>query len=106
MSRPASRAAPLLLVLLTALVFAPSLLGGFLDWDDPINFLENPYYRGQPAIGAFERAITVHPRDPVARLGLARAYAAHGDRAAARQQLAALRSLDPRLAAQVEQEFR
>jgi len=46
MLRPALRATPLALALVTAVVFAPSLRGGFVDWDDPINFLENPYYRG------------------------------------------------------------
>jgi Flp pilus assembly protein TadD len=30
----------------TAVVFAPVLRAGFVDWDDPVNFLENPYYRG------------------------------------------------------------
>jgi tetratricopeptide (TPR) repeat protein len=58
------------------------------------------------ALTAFERAIAVNPADPVARLGLARAYAARGDRAAAREQLVVLSRLDPRLARQVEQEFR
>ena len=46
MLRPAWRAAPLALALVTAVVFAPVLRAGFVDWDDPINFLENPYYRG------------------------------------------------------------
>jgi tetratricopeptide (TPR) repeat protein len=46
MLRPAWRAAPLVLALVTAVVFTPVLHAGFVDWDDPINFLENPYYRG------------------------------------------------------------
>ena len=46
MLRPAWRAAPFALALVTAVVFAPVLRAGFLDWDDPINFLDNPYYRG------------------------------------------------------------
>jgi len=46
MLRPAWRAAPLALALVTAVVFAPVLRAGFVDWDDPINFLENPHYRG------------------------------------------------------------
>ena len=46
MLRPAWRAAPVALALVTVVVFAPVLRAGFLDWDDPINFLENPYYRG------------------------------------------------------------
>ena len=62
--------------------------------------------RVEPALSAFERAIAVNPADPVARLGLARAYAAAGDRASAREQLVVLSRLDPRLARQVEQEFR
>ena len=32
--------------LVTVAVFGPSLRHGFTDWDDPINFLDNPYYRG------------------------------------------------------------
>lgn len=40
------RATPLALALITAVVFAPVLRADFVDWDDPINFLENPYYRG------------------------------------------------------------
>lgn len=46
MLRPAWRAAPFALALVTVVVFAPVLRAGFLDWDDPINFLDNPYYRG------------------------------------------------------------
>ncbi|HEU4437872.1 MAG TPA: tetratricopeptide repeat protein, partial [Methylomirabilota bacterium] len=32
--------------LVTAAVFGSSLHHGFTDWDDPINFLDNPHYRG------------------------------------------------------------
>jgi Flp pilus assembly protein TadD len=46
MLRPAWRAAPLILAVVTAVVFTPVLNAGFVDWDDPINFLQNPYYRG------------------------------------------------------------
>ena len=46
MRHPAWRAVPLALALVTAVVFAPVLRAGFVSWDDPINFLENPYYRG------------------------------------------------------------
>jgi len=48
MPRPriAARAVPLGIALLTVAVFLPVLRAGFVDWDDPINFLENPYYRG------------------------------------------------------------
>jgi len=58
-----------------------------------------------PAKAAFERALAVHETDPVAHLGLARVYAARGDRAAARAQLTILSRIDPLLARAVEQEF-
>jgi protein O-mannosyl-transferase len=45
-SRIAARAVPVGIALLTIAVFLPVLRAGFVDWDDPINFLENPYYRG------------------------------------------------------------
>jgi Flp pilus assembly protein TadD len=38
--------APLLVALLTFAVFAPSLWYGFVNWDDPVNFLDNDAYRG------------------------------------------------------------
>ena len=38
--------ASVIVFLLTAGVFAPALLNGFVDWDDNINFLGNPHYRG------------------------------------------------------------
>ena len=59
----------------------------------------------EPAVAAFRRAIAVSPQDPGARLGLARAHLAIGDRSAAREQIAILRTIDPGLAAQVAQEF-
>ncbi|HKW90632.1 MAG TPA: tetratricopeptide repeat protein [Methylomirabilota bacterium] len=62
-------------------------------------------HRFDPAQAAFERALAVHETDPVAHLGLARVYAARGDRAGARAQLAILRRIDPQLARTVEQEF-
>jgi len=45
-SRTAAWAVPVGIALATAVVFLPVLRAGFVDWDDPINFLENPYYRG------------------------------------------------------------
>jgi len=39
-------AVPIEVALLTAAVFLPALRADFVDWDDPINFLNNPYYRG------------------------------------------------------------
>ena len=61
--------------------------------------------RVEPAMATFRRATTVSPKDPVARLGLARAHLAVGDRSAAREQIAILKTIDPGLAAQVAQEF-
>ncbi len=31
---------------ITFAVFSPALQNQFVDWDDPLNFLENPHYRG------------------------------------------------------------
>ncbi len=45
-SRIAAWAVPLGIACFTAAVFLPVLRAGFVDWDDPINFLDNPYYRG------------------------------------------------------------
>jgi cytochrome c-type biogenesis protein CcmH/NrfG len=61
--------------------------------------------RVEPAMATFRRAIAASPKDPTGHLGLARAYLAGGDRAAAREQIAILKSIDPGLAAQVAQEF-
>jgi len=45
-SRTAAWAVPVGIALGTAVVFLPILRAGFVNWDDPTNFLENPYYRG------------------------------------------------------------
>ena len=45
-SRTAAWAVPVGIALATAAVFLPVLRAGFVNWDDSINFLENPYYRG------------------------------------------------------------
>jgi len=37
---------PLAVAGLTAAVFLPTLSGSFLNWDDNVNFLDNPAYRG------------------------------------------------------------
>jgi len=37
---------PLVIFTLTALVFLPALWNGFVDWDDNVNLLQNPNYRG------------------------------------------------------------
>ena len=37
---------PYALAAVAFLVFSPALLNGFVDWDDHINLLENPSYRG------------------------------------------------------------
>ena len=44
--RPESWLIPLLIALATFLAFSPSLKNGFVDWDDDVNFLNNPFYRG------------------------------------------------------------
>jgi protein O-mannosyl-transferase len=41
------RVVPSVVVLaVTAAVFSPALWNGFVDWDDNVNFLANPHYRG------------------------------------------------------------
>ena len=40
------RLIPYALAAVAFLVFSPALLNGFVDWDDHINLLENPSYRG------------------------------------------------------------
>ena len=37
---------PVAVAILTAAVFLPTLSGSFLNWDDNVNFLDNPAYRG------------------------------------------------------------
>ncbi len=37
---------PSLLALVTFVAFLPALRNGFVNWDDDVNFLTNPYYRG------------------------------------------------------------
>jgi Flp pilus assembly protein TadD len=37
---------PLLLLAVTAITFLPSLANDFVDWDDNVNLLKNPAYRG------------------------------------------------------------
>ncbi len=36
----------ILVFALTAYAFWPSLHNGFVSWDDPLNFTDNPHYRG------------------------------------------------------------
>ena len=43
---PARWLVPVLVALFTAGVFLPVLQNGFVNWDDTINFLSNPHYRG------------------------------------------------------------
>jgi tetratricopeptide (TPR) repeat protein len=38
--------APLLTLLLTGMAFFPALQNGFVDWDDDVNIVDNPNYRG------------------------------------------------------------
>jgi tetratricopeptide (TPR) repeat protein len=44
--RPPPGADAVLVFVLTLIAFLPGLFGGFLNWDDDQNFLENPAYRG------------------------------------------------------------
>ncbi len=44
--RRASWLAPLVVVLVTAVAFLPTLRNGWVSWDDDKNFLENPHFRG------------------------------------------------------------
>src|SRR2546428_3879657 len=37
---------PVLVALVTFAVFLPALQNQFVNWDDPTNFLDNPYFRG------------------------------------------------------------
>lgn len=37
---------PLVIALISSACFLPSLSGSFLNWDDNVNFLDNPAYRG------------------------------------------------------------
>ena len=37
---------PLAVAILTVVAFLPTLSGSFLNWDDNVNFLDNPAYRG------------------------------------------------------------
>jgi tetratricopeptide (TPR) repeat protein len=62
--------------------------------------------RPEQARQAFERALAIDRADPVAHLGLGRAHLARGDRAAAGEEIEALRRLDPSLARMLEQEMR
>ena len=44
--QPAVWLAPLLVAIITFVVFLPALRAGFVTWDDDRNFLSNPHYRG------------------------------------------------------------
>jgi hypothetical protein len=44
MSRPSM--IPMAVAVLTTVCFLPTLSGSFLNWDDNVNFLDNPAYRG------------------------------------------------------------
>ncbi len=45
-TRASRRVLPVGLAVVSILVFAPTLGGEFLDWDDHVNFVDNPGYRG------------------------------------------------------------
>jgi len=40
------RALPFVIAILACIPFTPALHGGFVDWDDEVNFVTNPAYRG------------------------------------------------------------
>src|ERR1041385_8243061 len=40
------RLLPMLIAALTVIAFLPVLRNGFVEWDDPVAILQNPYYRG------------------------------------------------------------
>ena len=46
MTCPGRLLLPLLVFLITGAVFLPALRGDFLNWDDSVNFVANPHYRG------------------------------------------------------------
>ena len=46
LARVAAGALPVEIALVTVAIFLPALRATWVDWDDPINFLLNPYYRG------------------------------------------------------------
>jgi protein O-mannosyl-transferase len=78
------------------------------DWVPALDTLGQAYLmvgHVEPAMAAFRRAIASSPKDPIAHLGLARAQLAAGDRAAARERFAILRTIDPGLAAHIAKEF-
>jgi Flp pilus assembly protein TadD len=41
-----TRLLPVLVVVAAAAPFLPALANGFVGWDDPLHFLQNPFYRG------------------------------------------------------------
>ena len=43
---PARWLVPVIVALLTGVAFLPALQNGFVDFDDKVNFLSNPHYRG------------------------------------------------------------
>ena len=47
--REASRWLPTVVFLLTFVCFLPALAGAFLNWDDNVNFQDNPSFRGRSA---------------------------------------------------------
>lgn len=62
-------AVPMLLCLITAIVFWPTLHFGFVDWDDPIEVLTNPYVEGltwtnlKGMFTNYDRVRRYHPLD-------------------------------------------
>jgi Tfp pilus assembly protein PilF len=78
------------------------------DWVPALDTIGQAYLmlgRIEPATAVFRRAIAASPKDPIAHLGLARSHLAAGDREAARERIAILKTIDPGLAAQFAHEF-
>jgi len=69
---------PVAVVLLTIAGFLPALSGSFLNWDDNVNFQENPTFRGSGRIwGVFTSTLFGH-YIPVTRLSWSLNYALGG----------------------------
>src|SRR6185295_19927397 len=79
-SAPVRRLLPAFIGVLSFVVFIPALAGEFLTWDDDINLVSNPFYRGlglSQIRWAFSNVRMGH-YIPVTWLGLSANYAAGG----------------------------
>jgi Flp pilus assembly protein TadD len=69
---------PVAVVLLTIAGFLPALSGSFLNWDDNVNFQENPTFRGPGRIGEALTSTLFGHYIPVTRLSWILNYALGG----------------------------